>query len=200
MSAKVSRWRVGVAEFNFEVEYMKDSNNLVADSLSRMYMIAVDEQCDIDMPLHQVRRAQELDEEIPTLSHAIASGMRNRPSSVSRSYWSLRSRLRLQDGFLLYDEKYFIPTTLRKKLITASHYGHQGVELTVSKLSESYFWPGLRRDVKEFIGSCRICSLVRPTYINAHLKPFLLVLLYSLLPPTISDRFRVTTGTATRHN
>ena len=174
VSAKVSRWRVGVAEFDFEVEYMKGSNNLVADSLSRMYMIAVDEQCDIDMPLDQVRRAQELDEEIRTLSHAIRSGMRKRPSSVSRSYWSLRSKLRIQDGFLLYNDKYVIPKSLREKLVAASHYGHQGSELTVSKLSESYFWPGLRRDVKEFIRSCRICSLVRPNYINAHLKPFLL--------------------------
>ena len=58
MSSKVSRWRVGVAEFNFDVQYTKGSTNIVADSLSRMYMymIAVDEQCNIDMPVDEIRR------------------------------------------------------------------------------------------------------------------------------------------------
>ena len=44
----------------------------------------------------------------------------------------------------------------------------------VSKLRENYFWPGLKKEALGFISSCRICSLVKPEYVNAHLKPFLL--------------------------
>ena len=42
------------------------------------------------------------------------------------------------------------------------------------KLLKSYFWPGLKSDISQFCKSCRVCSLVKPKYINAHLKPYLL--------------------------
>ena len=174
VSAKVSRWRVGVAEFDFEVEYTKGSSNFVADTLSRMYMIAVDANNDIDLPLDEVRRAQMLDQETIAMNRAVDLRWKHKPSSVSVACWSLRRKMKTEEGFLLYNGKFFVPSSLRKKLLTASHYGHQGVELMMSKLTENYFWPGLRRDVSKFIASCRICSLVRPKYVNPHLKPFLL--------------------------
>jgi hypothetical protein len=36
--------------------------------------------------------------------------------------------------------------------------GHFGHEKMFSKLNESYFWPGMRADVKIFVDRCRICQ------------------------------------------
>ena len=174
VSAKVSRWRVSIAEHNFEVEYCKGSTNVVAATLSRMYMIAVEENCEIDMPYDEIKHEQLTNPETIALESAITRRYNRKPSEVSTACWSLRARMRVENGMIMIDEKYFVPEPLRLKLLTAAHYGHQGGELMLSKLREHYFWPGMKKEALGFIGSCRICSLVKPEYINAHLKPFLL--------------------------
>lgn len=41
------------------------------------------------------------------------------------------------------------------------------------KLSRDHFWPGMNKDISYFCKQCRICSLMKPKYISAHLKPYL---------------------------
>lgn len=49
VSTKVSRWRVSLADFDFDVKYTKGTDNVVADSLSRMYSLA---DVDVDMEIN----------------------------------------------------------------------------------------------------------------------------------------------------
>ncbi|XP_068213400.1 uncharacterized protein [Palaemon carinicauda] len=57
-----------------------------------------------------------------------------------------------------------IPERYRSKLLTLAHEnniaGHFGVRKTFQKLSEHFFWPGMRRDVKRHVLSCKVCQLV----------------------------------------
>ena len=68
----------------------------------------------------------------------------------------------------------FVPKQLRKRVLTATHYGHQGMENMLSKLLTDYFWPKMKDDVRDFVRNCSICSLVKPTFVSAELKPYLL--------------------------
>jgi hypothetical protein len=51
---------------------------------------------------------------------------------------------------------------MRENLLKEKHsrglVGHFGHDKTFAKLSESYFWPGMRADVKKFVDRCRICQ------------------------------------------
>jgi hypothetical protein len=51
---------------------------------------------------------------------------------------------------------------MRENLLKEKHSGglagHFGHEKTFSKLNESYFWLGMREDVKIFVDKCRICQ------------------------------------------
>ena len=51
---------------------------------------------------------------------------------------------------------------MRENLLKEKHSGglveHFGHEKTFSKLNGSYFWPGMRTDVKRFFFRCRICQ------------------------------------------
>ncbi|XP_068231835.1 uncharacterized protein [Palaemon carinicauda] len=53
-----------------------------------------------------------------------------------------------------------IPERYRSKLLILAHEnnlaGHFGVRKTFQKLSEHFFWPGMRRDVKRHVLSCKL--------------------------------------------
>ncbi|XP_068206239.1 uncharacterized protein [Palaemon carinicauda] len=52
------------------------------------------------------------------------------------------------------------PFFLKKKVCCTESVGHFGVRKTFQKLSEHFFWPGMRRDVKRHELSCKVCQLV----------------------------------------
>jgi hypothetical protein len=71
---------------------------------------------------------------------------------------------------------------MRENLCKEKHSGgltgHFGHEKTFSKLNKSYFWPGMREDVKRFMDICKICQHSKGKRQNAGF--------YQLLP--IPDR------------
>ncbi|XP_064101316.1 uncharacterized protein LOC135211982 [Macrobrachium nipponense] len=56
-----------------------------------------------------------------------------------------------------------IPFKLRPKMISLAHdnimSGHLGVNKTFKKIYDSFYWPSLRRDVKNFVNSCHKCQM-----------------------------------------
>jgi hypothetical protein len=72
----------------------------------------------------------------------------------------------IQEGFLFRGNQLCIPNcSMREKLLKEKHSGglagHFGHDKTFVKLSESYFWPGMRLEVKNFVDRCRISSIQR---------------------------------------
>jgi hypothetical protein len=81
------------------------------------------------------------------------------PILSDRSQWT---KYMIQDGLLFRGNQLFIPKcSMRENLLKEKHsgglVGHFGHEKTFSKLNGSYFWPGMRTDVKIFVDRCRIC-------------------------------------------
>lgn len=74
---------------------------------------------------------------------------------------------RLVDGLLMRhgDRGVFVPRgskVLRKLIIEEAHNvplsGHVGVTKTLSRLTNSYYWPGMSRDVTHHVGTCMDCQ------------------------------------------
>jgi hypothetical protein len=67
----------------------------------------------------------------------------------------------IQEGFLFKGNQLCIPNcSMRENLLKEKHSGglakHFGHDKTFTKLNESYFWPGMRADVKRFVDRCKI--------------------------------------------
>jgi hypothetical protein len=68
----------------------------------------------------------------------------------------------IQEGLLFKGNQLCIPKfSMRENLLKEKHSGglagHFGHDKTFAKLSESYFWPGMRADIRRFVDRCRIC-------------------------------------------
>lgn len=67
-----------------------------------------------------------------------------------------------KNGLLYYDNKAFVPVTLRGRVISAHHddayAGHRGAEATARKIKRSFWWPTMEADVRDYIQRCDICQ------------------------------------------
>jgi hypothetical protein len=82
------------------------------------------------------------------------------PILRDRSQWD---EYMIQDGLLFRGNQLCIPKcSMRENLMKEKHsgglVGHFSHDKTFSKLNGSYFWPGMRIDVKKFVDRCRICQ------------------------------------------
>ena len=65
--------------------------------------------------------------------------------------------------------------TLRQRLLALHHdcssSGHPGRDKTYSKLCRDYFWPGMSRDVNQYVRSCDKCQRVKGDRPQQNLLP-----------------------------
>ena len=77
----------------------------------------------------------------------------------------------LVDGFLFKGNRLCIPESgLRMKIVNELHEeGHVGRDRTLQLISQSYFWPSMRKEVERFVQRCHICQVSKGTTTNAGL-------------------------------
>ena len=95
-----------------------------------------------------------------------------------KTYWSHWDRLSLRSGVLCRrwesetgDEvrwQFVIPSNLRKDILHELHTketaGHLGVNKTLERVKDRFYWPGCTKDVKDWCRACDLCvSRERPT-------------------------------------
>ena len=111
---------------------------------------------------------------------ATAFATEQRTDKSLQFYWSLAERgsnvYKVINGLLYKRTKYdtgtmedfalVVPNRFRKDLLTTSHdtaaTGHMGIGKTKSRLMTYFYWPGISRDVANYVKHCRACQLTAP--------------------------------------
>ncbi|GFS44399.1 hypothetical protein Acr_00g0090100 [Actinidia rufa] len=77
----------------------------------------------------------------------------------------------LFDGFLFKGTQLCVPqSSLRLKIIKELHdEGHMGRDKTFQLVTDSYYWPSMRREVAKYVEGCRTCQVSKGTSTNAGL-------------------------------
>ena len=85
-------------------------------------------------------------------------------------YWS---RLWVQDGVVILDDRTVIPKRLRGRVLDCLHSAHQGVSQMFSRAEHSVFWPGMCADIEEKRANCVTCRTQAPSLpkLPAHEPP-----------------------------
>ena len=67
------------------------------------------------------------------------------------------------DGILLHKNMIFVPNVQDLKCIilhemhNVPYAGHPGYQKTVATVKSQYFWPGMKREIAEYIARCMEC-------------------------------------------
>ena len=82
------------------------------------------------------------------------------PARIYKDVWD---ELTLVDDepdtiMVLNNMRLVVPEECRGRILKALHIPHAGVKKTREMAKERYYWPGMRRDIDELVGSCITCT------------------------------------------
>lgn len=154
LSRRQARWLERIAEFVLNFHYIKGSDNIVSDALSKN----VEEE--------DVNNVTEVSSGWSSgFKKAVLQGYEvDEVCKKFKSILPLRNNTKEVDG-LLYMEGRLIGLKIDhicEQLIKDTHpkLGHLGFFKTYNNLKSSFFWPGLVKDTKTFLEGCDVCQRI----------------------------------------
>jgi hypothetical protein len=160
LNARQARWMALLSEFDFEIKHVKGKENKVVDALSRSMKtihLAVVSTCKTNVK-ERVRNAQETD----TFFQTVTSYLEQEPTGIKYEGYQM-----IDGGLLTYrnrlyildcdDLKRFIMDELHKRPYT----GHPGYQKMITTTRKQFYWPGLKKDIVEYLAKCIECQQVK---------------------------------------
>ena len=146
LSRRHARWVEFMETFPYVVRHKKGSDNVVADALSRRYVLMTS----LDARLHGFCLLKDLyasDHDFGVI-YGICLGVKEHDTYF------------IDDGFLFRAGLLCIPkSSVRDLLIKEAHEtrGHFGALKTLAALKENFYWPRMSKQVKRFVQACTVC-------------------------------------------
>lgn len=81
-------------------------------------------------------------------------------STEIAEYARFRADLFFIDNLLLRGHRIIVPLKLRTKAMGVAHRSHPGMSTTKHLLRKFVWWPGMDRDIEEFVRSCATCIIL----------------------------------------
>ncbi len=154
---RVARWWLEVQEFSFEIKYRPGARMTHVDTLSR-YPIREVNQIDLTEG-DWVLAAQMQDEQLRRIRKILEG---KKVDSDTKHYFneymlkSNRVYKKMNEGPALW----VVPKDARWQICRLCHddAGHQGVENTLKRVRNNYWFAGMRRFITKYIRACLHCS------------------------------------------
>jgi len=151
-SSRLTRWALRLAEFQYDVIHKPGRRHLNADGLSRGN-VGINQVNLAPISGEELRLAQEGDDWCRALRNSGSDKVAMTSSGVL--CWTGGSTDPKQ-------WKTIVPKLLRHRVLALCHQApwvaHPGVERTLGKIRQSYYWVNMRQDVEEFVRACDACA------------------------------------------
>lgn len=151
-SGRLSRWALRLQHYDYVLIHRKGKLNVVPDALSRSVEtidLITDNDVDEDY-IELSKRINDFPEECPgfkTENGIVYKYVKDNPTEFS---WKL-----------------VVPKLLRGKILLKCHddpkSSHGGINKTVRKIKSRYYWPGMVKQIKEYIKKCEVCQVNKPS-------------------------------------
>lgn len=174
---KILRWKLALEEFNYEIKYVRGTQNVVADHLSRSVNAST-----IVFPTDiELIQMQSEDPELKRIIEKLKNGEVQvyAPNSYFLTEEGLLMHLARRHNRSPRDdliEQVCVPHVLKGKVLESVHSevgGHLRFFKTYHRLFGKFFWKRMYSDTKNFINSCEICLARRSAVgkVNAPHQP-----------------------------
>ncbi len=165
LSGKFSRWILSIQEYDFKIEHVNVKNNVFADALSRY--LGRKKKCRKSLTEHRVRCVlksdgytakelaflQQVDKELRLITNRILTNRKDPDFALKKGVVYKKSKSNTGRKLLL-----IVLSILRRDLISKCHdepqANHFGIEKTLARVVENYWWPRMESSVRAYVLSC----------------------------------------------
>lgn len=172
-SARIQRWSVYLSQFEYQIEHRASRFMCVPDALSRLPVQEQDEEdlgddCfnvsavleELPVTFEDILRAGSNDPGWLECRKAVQNGFPGKCVGELERLKKLKLSLSVEDNAVFYNDRVLVPLALRKELLYFCHRNHQGMVL-MKKLARKYmYWPGIDKDIEDWVDGCRSCQRV----------------------------------------
>ena len=172
-SDRVMRWRLYIEEYSPDLRYIKGTENVAADALSRLGIL--------DNPMNEAHFTEALrselyafdDEDLPAtafpLSYAFLGKAQSTDVAILKETAKTKSRYSIQPftgggktrELICYNGKIVVPKKLQARVIQWYHdyLGHPGINRTEETIGQHLWWPKMRNQITNSVTVCSTCQL-----------------------------------------
>jgi hypothetical protein len=154
-SQEQQKWVTKLFGYDYEIIYKKGKDNVVADALSRKYE---DEGSLFSLSFIVPDWLQAVHQEWlqdPKSSHLIQQ-LKNKAQAPPGYSW-LQDELRYK-GRLYLSKQSKLKSTVLSELHATPTAGHSGFTKTYDRVKRSFFWDGMKQDIRKFVAECEVCQ------------------------------------------
>lgn len=166
---RVARWRSRLKVYNFEVKYVKGSDNVPADTMSRIPVadnIPVhDNEEEVvalvasAIDLGQFTKACKSDKIVLELHRAVSSNWKHKPDCLDKFYYNFKDEFALQGDLVLRDGRIVVPESMQSQVISNGHEGHQGIAKCKRYIRSMYWWKAMDKHIEQAVRDCSTCKM-----------------------------------------
>ncbi len=171
LTGKFARWIITLQEYSLDIQHLSGKANLVADAFSRAPVGLPEKNDPAERILGVIQPSGCSSRQLALLQHsdhdikAIVLKLQEFDSGPD-----VNSDLFMLHNGILYrkNEKpgrphvLVVPSILRRDLLVECHDspngGHHGVEKTLARLSQRYWWKRMKKTVQAYVASCEFCQ------------------------------------------
>ena len=167
-SARVQRWAIFLMGYDYQIEHIQGEKIPHVDALSRLHFqeslvneveelqdgIHWNDECGIEW--RQLQRESMVDKLTMELKRRIRDDNWSQCTPVENQYKKNATALSVVDGILILGTRPVVPRMIRSKVIETAHRSHFGMSTTKLLLKRNVWWPGMDRDVENYIRNCSV--------------------------------------------
>ena len=132
-----------------------------AMSLAQVRASTLPEPSHENLHLQELRQHTDKDLEYQALKKTVLHGFPNTKAELQASlkkFWSIKDHLSIDDDFIIYGCRLFIPTSLRPTILSRLHEAHQGIARSQARARLTLHWPNIDQDIEDYVRGCRHCQ------------------------------------------
>lgn len=173
-AGRVQRWSLFLSNFDYTFRYIKSSENVKADALSRLpVQMTIKNSEEFDyvnfveglnvVDINRVRSETRKDVILGKVYNLIRYGFEKEyEDDTLKPFYGRKDELSLNKGVIMWGYRVVVPFTLRKQLLQELHANHEGIVKMKTRARSYFWWPSLDGDIEKVVKTCEICIKQRP--------------------------------------
>ena len=107
------------------------------------------------LTLEEIRDATLDDPELQSVTCAVKEGRWSKTGGIPSPYRNQCEQLTVSEsGVILRNSQIVVPKSLRTRVLSIAHEGHQGIVKTKMLVRSKVWWPGIDKQVEQMVKEC----------------------------------------------